>query len=129
MFVARRTEGLPEAVTDAGKADGFIHVCEQAALSFGHDRRVPCTFRPVVAVHNDGPRFVVLPCTSQDKTDSPDFFALDDQHVMWSGPPGDRKSFAYDRYEVVRGTCLKKMIGTMPQPARIELLAWLKARY
>lgn len=129
MFLARQAEALPDSVVEAGKADGFIHLCEQAALMFGSDRREPRAYRAVVSVRNDGPRFVVLPCTTKDNPNSPDFFELDDQRVMWSRPSTGCSSFAYYRYEVVAGTRLKGKIGTMPQPARIELLAWLKARY
>jgi hypothetical protein len=130
MYLVRQAKGLPDSIADAGKADGFVHVCEQAALMFGSDRRAPRAYRPVVAVRNDGPRFIVLPCTSKDRTHSPDFFQLDDQHVMWSSPStGARMSFAYCRYEIVAATRLKGKIGAMPQPARIELLTWLKARY
>jgi hypothetical protein len=129
MFRARQADVVPHSVVEAGKADGFVHVCEQGALMFGSDRREPSNYRPVVAVRNDGPRFVVLPCTTKESTNSADFFSLDDQRVMWSRPSNDRTSFAYYRYEVVGGERLKAKIGVMPQAARIELLTWLKARY
>jgi len=129
MFVVRQAQLLPASVVEAGKADGFIHVCEQAALMFGSDRREPTNYRPVVAVRNDGPRFVVLPCTTKNNMNPADFFELNDQRVMWSRPSSDRTGFAYYRYEVVSGERLKGKIGVMPQPARIELLTWLKSRY
>ncbi len=129
MFRARQADVLPDSVIEAGKADGFVHVCDQAALMFGSDRREPNAHRPVVAIRNDGPRFVVLPCTTKDSTELPDFFALDEQRVMWSRPTNGRRSFACCRYEVVPGQRLRGKIGVMPQPARIELLAWLKSRY
>lgn len=129
MFVPGRVRTLPAFVVDAGKADGFIHVCEQSALDFGNDRREPTATRPVVGVRNDGPRVVVLPCTTKDHAGAPDFFELNSKRVMWSRPPDGRASFACARFEVVAGTRLKKMIGTMPQEARVELLAWLKGRY
>jgi hypothetical protein len=129
MFLARRAEVLPDSVIEAGKADGFIHVCEQAALMFGSDRREPTSHRPVVAIRNDGPRVVVLPCTTKSHTSSPEFFELNDERVMWTRPSDGRKSFASYRYEVVAGACLKGKIGVMPQPARIDLLEWLKSRY
>jgi hypothetical protein len=129
MFVPRKAEALPSAVAEAGKADGFVHICEQAALMFGSDRRNPTNYRPVVALRSDGPRVIVLPCTRKESQDNPDFFELDETHVMWSRPPNERRSFAYYRYEVVAGANLRGKIGAMPQPARIELLNWLKARY
>lgn len=129
MFVDRQAEILPDSVIEADKADGFIHVCEQAALMFGSDRRVPTAHRPVVAIRNDGPRVIVLPCSTKDNANSPDFFELNDKRVMWTRPSDGRSSFAYYRYEVVSGSRLKGKIGAMPQPARIELLAWLKSRY
>ena len=130
MFRVRHAEVLPESVIDAGKADGFIHICEQAALMFGSDRRKPTHHRPVVVVRREGPRIVVLPCTTKDNTASPDFFELDDKRVEWLRPSDNRSSFAYYRYEVISSNRLKdKAIGCMPQAARIELLNWLRARY
>jgi len=129
MFLARRADALPDSVIDADKADGFIHICQQVALSFGSDRREPKDYRPVVAVRHDGPRVVVLPCTTKDQTNSPEFFELNDDRAIWTRPSDGRKSFANDRYEVVAGSHLKGKIGFMPQPARIDLLAWLKSRY
>jgi hypothetical protein len=129
MFLARRADALPDSVIEADKADGFIHICQQAALSFGSDRREPTDYRPVVAIRNDGPRVVVLPCTTQDHTRSPEFFELNEDRAKWTRASDGRKSFANYRYEVVAGSRLKGKIGVMPQPARIELLAWLKSRY
>ena len=128
MFLARRADVLPDSVIEAGKADGFIHVCEQAALMFGSDRREPTAHRPVVAIRNDGPRMVVLPCTTKDHSSVPDFFELNDERVMWSRPSDGRKSFASYRYEVVACSRVKGKIGVMTQTARINLLAWLKSR-
>ena len=130
MFsVRRRVEALPSSVVEADKADGFIHVCEQAALMFGSDRREPKAYRPIVRIRYDGSRAVVLPCTTKDKTDSPDFFELNDQRVQWSGSPDGRRSFAYYRCEVIAGDCVKNKIGIMTQNARIDLLNWLKSHY
>ena len=129
MFLARRTDVLPDSVIEAGKADGFIHVCEQVALMFGSDRREPTAHRPVVAIRNDGPRVVVLPCTTKNHSNDPEFYELNDERVMWARPSNGRKSFANYRYEVVDGSRLKGKIGMMPQPARIDLLTWLKSRY
>lgn len=129
-FFARRAAALPDVVREAGKADGFVHVCEQGALGFGSDRRTPTAHRPVGAIRNDGPRVVVLPCTRQDKNGQPDFYEINEQRVMWSSLPDGRTSFAHDRYEVVaRARLQKNPIGAMPQPARIDLLNWLKSRY
>jgi len=129
MFTVRRVEVLPNAVIEADKADGFIHVCEQAALMFGSDRREPKPYRPVVRIRNDNSRVVVLPCTTKDQIGSPDFFELNDERVMWTHRPNGNNSFAHYRYEVIAGGSLKNKIGAMPQPARIELLKWLKSRY
>lgn len=129
MFVARRIEELPESVSDAGKAEGMIHLCDQSALVFGSNRRKPTAYRPVVAVRSEGQRVVVLPCTSKDNTGSPDFFELNAERVMWTRPDDGRKSFANYRYEMVPAHRLRGKIGVMPQPARIELLVWLKSRY
>lgn len=129
MFQVQQRQSLPDAVAEADKADGFVYVCEQAALLFGSNRREPTAHRPVVAVRPDGERYVVLPCTTQDKTNFPDFFELNDKRVMWTRPLGGEKSFACCRYEVVASGRLRGKIGVMPQPARIDLLSWLKSRY
>lgn len=129
MFAVGRVPALPDSVVEAGKADGFVHICDQFALIFGSDRRQPTAYRPVVGIRNDGPRVVVLPCTTKNQTGSPDFFELTEMRVMWTRPLEGRASFAYYRYEVVAGAHLKHKVGAMPQPARIELLAWLKSRY
>lgn len=129
MFVVRQRAALPDVVAEAGKADGFIHICDQSSLMFGSDRREPTAYRPVVGVRNDGPRVVVLPCTTKGHASSPDFFELNDKRVMWTRPAEHHASYAYSRYEVVSEERLKQKIGTMPQPARIELLKWLKSRY
>jgi hypothetical protein len=129
MFQARTQPALPETVLEAEKANGFVHVCDQAALHFGSDRSEPTNMRPVVAVRPDGSRYVVLPCTSHDKTNFPDFFELSDKRVMWSRSRNGEKSYACSRYEVVAADHLKGKIGVMPQEARIELLVWLKSRY
>lgn len=129
MFTVRRNEVLPELVVEADKADGFVYVCEQTALMFGSDRREPTAYRPVVAIRNDGSRIVVLPCTTKDSENSPEFFELNQKRVMWSSLSDGRISFVFYRYEVVADVCLKGKIGIMTQPARIELLIWLKSRY
>jgi len=129
MFLARTPDVLPDSVVDAGKADGFVHICEQSALSFGSDRREPTVYRHVVAIRAEGPRVVVLPCTTAEKTGNPEFFELTDKRVMWTRKSTGRQSFAHYRYEVVSGVHLKGKIGVMPQAARIDLLSWLKSRY
>ena len=129
MFVARQTERLPEPVIEAGKAEGFVHLCDQSALNFGSNRREPTAYRPVVTVRGEGSRLVILPCTTKDNTGSPDFFELNAQRVMWTRPDDGRKSFANYRYEMVPAQRLRGKIGVMPQAARIDLLAWLKSRY
>ena len=132
MFIIREDrKSLPPEVLEAGKADGFVYPCEQSALEFGSDRKVPVKFRPVVSIRKDGPRAVVLPCTTKDSSASPSFFELvHDTHVHWAGKWDGRRSFACCRYEVVDPARMRpKSVGAMPQAARIELLNWLKSRY
>lgn len=131
MFVAKQAAALPESVTEAGKADGFVHVCDQSGLMFGSDRKIPVKFRPVISIKKDGPRTVVLPCTTKDSSASPEFFELiHDKHVHWVKRWDGHMSFACCRYEVIDPAHLQpKAVGAMPQPARIELLNWLKSRY
>lgn len=132
MFTAGRVKALPSSVVEADKADGSIKNCLQAALDFGSDRREPKPYRPVVLIRNEGSRVVVLPCTTKDKTGYPSFFELINDQMVWWMPPrphDNRRSFVNDRYEVIDGENLKNKIGFMPQPARIDLLNWLKSRY
>ena len=129
MFVAWKSTLLPETVVEADKANGFVHLCEQAALMFGSDRHEPTAQRPVVAVRNDGSRIVVLPCTTKDSKKSPDFFELNNQRVMWSRPLDGRTTFACSRYEVIASARVHGKIGIMPHEARIEILMWLRSRY
>ncbi len=129
MFIARQRDSLPTFVTEADKADGLVHTCDQSALMFGSDRRNPTFQRPVVGIKNEGHRVVILPCTTKNHQDSPDFLELNKNRVMWSGEPRELTSYASYRYEVIDCSRLRKKIGIMPQIARLELLRWLKSRY
>jgi hypothetical protein len=131
VFIIREDrKSLPPEVAEAGKAEGFVHICDQSVLEFGSDRKVPVKSRPVICIRKDGPRAVVLPCTSKDNSGSPDFFELvNDKDVQWAKPWDGRRSFARGRYEVVDPVHMRTKVGVMPQSARIELLNWLKARY
>lgn len=130
MFVVRESRNaMPPELAELGKAEGFVHVCDQAALMFGSNRREPVAFRPVVSVRKDGARAVVLPCTTKDHSTDPDFFELvNDQHVQWTRPWDGRRSFASCRYEVVAQAHLRQKVGVMPQSVRIQLLDWLMER-
>lgn len=132
MFTIREDrKSLPADVAEAGKAEGFVHICDQSVLEFGSDRKIPVKYRPVVTLRKDGPRAVVLPCTSKDNSGSPEFFELvNDKHVHWAKKWDGRRSFACYRYEVIDPAYMHpKSVGTMPQAARIDLLNWLKSRY
>jgi hypothetical protein len=131
VFIIREDrKSLPPEVAEAGKAEGFVHICDQSALEFGSDRKVPVKYRPVVSIRKDGPRAVVLPCTSKNNSGSPDFFELvNDKNVQWTKQWDGRRSFARGRYEVVDPVRMRAKVGVMPQSARIELLNWLKSRY
>jgi hypothetical protein len=121
---------LPPNIAGEGKAEGFVHVCDQSALMFGSDRKEPVKSRPVVSVRKDGLRAVVLPCTTKDQSADPDFFELvNDVHVQWTKPWDGRRSFACCRYEVIAPAHLRYKVGVMPQAARIEMFNWLKSRY
>ena len=118
---------LPDSVREAGWAAGFLHAADQAALHFGWNRREPVRARPVVEIRKDGPRVVVLPCTSQDKSESAGFRELTGQ-IEWMRPEM-RRTFASARYELVEPGHLYSKIGVLGHPARIQLLDWLKGRY
>jgi hypothetical protein len=134
MFVPNRRpaaapSAVPDGVAEEGKAEGFVQLCEQAALFFGSDRRQPTEYRPVVRVRKDGLRRVVLPCTTRDHSESPEFFALTRERAMWTRPNDDRQSYAHYRCEVVSDDALRAKIGVMNQNARVDLLRWLLSRY
>lgn len=129
MFTGRPTPPLPSLVTDAGWATGFLHLCAQSALTFGAARATPVRSRPIVEIRREGARIVVLPCTSQDKTQRDDFFELTPARVMWV-QANARRGFCYYRYETVQATALvKEKVGTMDHGTRLDLLQWLKGRY
>ena len=120
---------LPPEVQEAGWAAGFIHLCQQSALGFGSNRRIPVAGRPIVEIRKDGSRAIVLPCTSQDKSSDSEFYELTSpDKVIWARPT-HRRTFVFRRYEAVPNDALVEKIGAMPHPARIQLLEWLKGRY
>jgi len=115
---------LPSIVDEAAYADGFIYLCPQSLLGFGSDRRIPVT-----AVRPDGARVIVLPNTSQDRSNHPDFFELTPERVRWVRA-SEQRSFVSCRYELVPAEALgRKKIGVMSHPARLDLMSWLKERY
>ena len=131
MFrIKEMRQPLPQTVADEAVADGFVHVCDQTALMFGSDRKIPAKARPVVSIKRDGLRVIVLPCTTRDNSESADFFELvNNRHVLWTKAGDGRRTFACCRYETVDSRNLWNKIGIMPQPARIAVLQWLKSRY
>ena len=60
----------------------------------------------------------------------PDFRELTGE-IFWKGfTQTARRTFACARYEVVSSEALlKKTIGSLNHPNRIQLLEWLKGRY
>jgi hypothetical protein len=129
MFRASGPRTLPADIAEDGKADGIIHLCEQAALEFGSNRREPTFARPVVAIKDGGPGTVVLPCTTKQQSGSPDFYELTSPPVVWTQPKVAVPSYASYRYEVVPRRHFVKKIGLIPQGPRIDLLNWLISRY
>lgn len=131
MFIVRDSQTHQvSGFSELGKAEGFVQVCDQAALMFGSNRKVPVEFRPVVTVRKDGSRAVVLPCTSKNPLAAAEFFELvNDVHVQWTKPWDGRRSFAYYRYEVVASGHLHQKVGVMSQGARVRLLDWLVERW
>jgi len=121
---------MGSAFADLGWAHGFVYPCEQAALIFGNNRKIPVVFRPVVSVRKDGGRAVVLPCTTKDHATDPEFFELvNDVDVHWTKPWDGRRTFACRRYEVLDPGHLRKEVGLMSHSARIKLADWLKERW
>ena len=127
MYTGSPPPDFRHAITEAEKADGFVHPCDQHVLMFGQDRRQAAVTRPVVRIRQHLEWAIVLPCTTKEPRNPEDFFELTDQRVMWATPE-DRKSFAYWRYEPVSMPSLRSKIGVMHQSARIKLLQWLKER-
>lgn len=129
MYTGKPLPPMPEVLEQAGWAVGMVHTCEQSALCFGSDRREPVFARPVVELCRDGPRAVVLPCTSKDRSNHPAFRELrEPEEVMWV-QPSDRRTFVFERYEVVDRSALRRKLGTMAHGSRITLLEWVKERH
>ncbi len=131
MFrIRKKYDDLPANVADAGKAEGFVFLCQQSALHFGSNRKIAVPTRPVVSLLRHAQRSVVLPCTSRNQESSRNFFELlDERNVMWTHPHEERRTFAYYRYEVVLPVSLGSKIGVMPQNARVDLLKWVCSRH
>ena len=120
---------VPAIIDEAAYADGFVYLCLQSALGFGSNRRIPVAKRPVTAVRPDGAWVIVLPNTSQDHSNDPNFFELTPERVRWL-QASEQPSFVYYRYETVSVEVLgRKKIGVMSHPARLDLMSWLKERY
>lgn len=125
MFPPLNRASQSDLVATLDKANGMIWIANQKALVFGSNRKTPVARRPVVALRRDGDRVAVLPCTSKSGSRSDSFFELNEQRVMWQRK-ANQLSFAYYRWEVVHADAMRHKIGTMNQPARIDLLKWLR---
>jgi hypothetical protein len=119
---------LPADLVSAGKADGFVQLCQQQFLHFGSDRRTPVDYRPVVLLKSFGGRLAVLPCTTQVQREPDALFVLDTQRVFWTRPNQPR-SGAHWRYEMIDAEHATLRIGTLTQNARVDLLKWIAERY
>lgn len=121
-------ESLPPELVAAGKADGFVQLCQQQQLHFGSDRRKPVDYRPVVVLRAHGGRLAVLPCTTQVEREPEALFRLSAQRVFWTRP-NQPESGAYWRYEMIDGRAASLRIGTLTQGARVDLWKWITERY
>ena len=128
MYTGKEIPPLPPTLQSAGFADGFVQLCPQSALTFGSDRRIPVAMRPVVRIKFDGARAVILPCTTVEHRESPEFYELTPERVMWTQVQ-NRRSFAFWRYEVVSSGVVRDKVGVLHHAARIDLLSWLQSRY
>lgn len=125
------TQPLPgEAPAEANEpTHGFFYAAPQALLAFGSDRRIPVAGRPVYSVRKLVGYYLVLPATSRDASDDPNFFAVPDtpDAVLWTRRP-EKQTYLYDRPEKVHGTRLGSSIGVVSQTVRLQIGAWLKER-
>lgn len=127
MFTGKPLPPLPLPLSGEDWANGMIHFAKQDFLDFGQNRRVRVKTRLVVAIRTNGARLVVLPCTSQDESDSKEFFELNDERVMWVRKPKYDKSYANCEYDTIHENALSdKKVAVLRHPARLDIIRWLR---
>ena len=108
-------------------ADGFCYWARQSYLCFGHDRREPVEWRPVVSIARRDGRLVVLPATTSP---NPRFFHLAADQCLRTKPVQEKKdNYLSYAYETLPPAALQPgKMGVLPHPVRIELAEWLRRR-
>lgn len=107
------------------KAHGFLWWCDQSALVFGADRRIPTSGRMTLSLARDRQFTTVLPATTQNK---PAFFHLDPALIRMHRAQDVRESWLCPRYEIIRNHHLKEA-GIVDQSARVSVVDWLRRQY
>lgn len=124
-FQHRPAPSSTEPALDREWAHGFCYTARQSQLRFGHDRREPVDWRPVVSLLREGDDFYVLPGTTRP---DPAFFRLTARDGLFKRVPAeDRDTYLCPRYEALNRIDLRE-IGVLHHPARIRLIDWLRSR-
>ncbi len=123
-FQHRPAPSTAELALDQEWAHGFCYIARQSRLKFGHDRRQPVDWRPVVSLKREGVDYYVLPGTRQV---NPNFFHLTPRDALFKqarSEAGD--TYLCPRYEALNRIDLKE-IGLLHHPVRIRLMEWLRS--
>lgn len=107
---------------DLDKAHGFLWWCNQNALHFGSDRRLPTAARMTLSLRRGPQTSVVLPATTQPK---PAFFALDPARLRMHRSGDARASWLCPRYETIDNRQLQEA-GIVDQAMRVQIVQWLR---
>jgi hypothetical protein len=92
---------------------GLIVLAPQKLLTFGSNRGIPVSARPVTPIRKRDGFAPALPITSKEKkVGRPNFFELQAADILWKRPPAaGRRTFVWERWENLRVTDLQGDIG------------------
>ena len=134
MITPNSFENLSDFTKQVVVPSGIVKSIKQSLLVFGFDRRQPAHSRPVVilAKARNPIKVIVLPCTSQKKTGSSNFFKLDSDNAMWQKNKEAlpySETFVYWRHELIDQAHITKnySLGVLYHPTRLSLLEWWKS--
>jgi len=108
---------------------GEFLIVPQSCLFFGHQRKSPVLYRPVISLTRKLTGLYVCPCTSKGGKDK---FKLSRDHVKWSHQQSDyQNSYVFWQYErimdvisILKGKC----VGHIDLKYRVKLTHWLNNR-
>ena len=107
----------------------LVCLIRQQAMRFGSDRRVAVNARPAVLIRARDNFIFVLPSTTHDMANRPQFYALHKADVMWKEPEKSRDSFIFHRYATVHRDDVVGALGMLYPAAQLAIVNWLRSRY